>query len=547
MTVLRFDGAEDSSFDLSNLDNLRIAQVLTQEATNWRYLTPTGVTVQFLGTSLTYDENGVPVAGVIDTVRLVLQSGEVLAFDQALDAAAIGSQPELLWDTVLAGKDIINVRELGADIGDGSTIFGDGIKAAVSANSTALTGTGEKDVFILGAGSYRLIGDVMSVGGVKNAPAADGKVRDLFARYQGGDDLITGADTTKLQRITGDVNFVGANGTLIGGNDNLSIVTSQISSDLVGDAQEAFGLKGAVATVIGGDDEIDGLKLSVATLIGDLNIARDFVTLRGGDDIIGGSDAGEFISGDLGFAVGSRGVSITGGDDTIDGDGGDDQIMGDAFESEARELAKAGGKPGFTLKGGDDEILGGSGSDIIFGEMGRIDGDARAARADAAIRVIGGNDTIDGGDGSDRIFGQVGKDVLKGGSGLDELSGGAGRDTLNGGFGQDVLTGGTGADIFVIESVNDSFFPTGFDIITDFSRKQGDRIDLSSVDGDLTIDGRQPLEFIGKAAEGGIGELRFVHAEGDTFLIADFNGGDKADFRIRVEGEINFKEADFLF
>ncbi len=51
-----------------------------------------------------------------------------------------------------------------------------------------------------------------------------------------------------------------------------------------------------------------------------------------------------------------------------------------------------------------------------------------------------------------------------------------GDDVLVGGSGDDVLTGGLGSDIFDYNNVND-----GFDIITDFSLSEGDKLDLSDL------------------------------------------------------------------
>jgi Ca2+-binding RTX toxin-like protein len=51
---------------------------------------------------------------------------------------------------------------------------------------------------------------------------------------------------------------------------------------------------------------------------------------------------------------------------------------------------------------------------------------------------------------------------------------GTGNDKLYGGAGKDTLTGGKGADIFVFDTA-----PASRDTITDFSRTDGDKIQLS--------------------------------------------------------------------
>lgn len=88
------------------------------------------------------------------------------------------------------------------------------------------------------------------------------------------------------------------------------------------------------------------------------------------------------------------------------------------------------------------------------------------------------------GAGKDRI---VGVEDLEGGKGNDTLSGNgddndiagrAGRDRIAGGLGADTLNGGRGADTFIYRSLAGSA-PGAPDIIEDFSRGKGDRIDLS--------------------------------------------------------------------
>ncbi|MEP7130043.1 MAG: hypothetical protein ABI770_02835 [Sphingomicrobium sp.] len=93
-----------------------------------------------------------------------------------------------------------------------------------------------------------------------------------------------------------------------------------------------------------------------------------------------------------------------------------------------------------------------------------------------------GADTIYGNEGNDTLIGGDGNDYLAGQEGDDIVDGGAGNDFIGAGPGNDTLTGGTGADRF--------FFAQPFEAvinvhtITDFSRVQGDYIDLKSIDAD---------------------------------------------------------------
>ena len=174
--------------------------------------------------------------------------------------------------------------------------------------------------------------------------------------------------------------------------------------------------------------------------------------------------------------------------------------------------------------------------------VGTHDGDPAYIKPTEKADVLRGSklaDTINGLGGNDRIAGREGN---------DRLIGGAGNDTLTGGKGADVLHGSAGADIFVFRSITDSTVSaSGRDTIGDFSRKQGDRIDLKGIDADTTIDGDQAFGFI--ATQGfhkKAGELRYEIKGGDTYLFGDVNGDGKADFSIRAEGGIAFTKYDFI-
>ncbi|WP_156479995.1 VCBS domain-containing protein, partial [Ferrimonas marina] len=81
-----------------------------------------------------------------------------------------------------------------------------------------------------------------------------------------------------------------------------------------------------------------------------------------------------------------------------------------------------------------------------------------------------------------------GDDILYGGAGDDILYGQEGDDLLVGGLGSDLLSGGSGADTF---AWRDGDADGSLDTVVDFSRADGDRLDLSDLlvgeeQGDLT-------------------------------------------------------------
>ena len=133
------------------------------------------------------------------------------------------------------------------------------------------------------------------------------------------------------------------------------------------------------------------------------------------------------------------------------------------------------------------------------------------------------------------------------------MSGGAGNDHIEGGSGADVMAGGDGADTFVFRRVGDSATkqPGGPDVILDFSRKSGDKIDLHSIDGNQSSNhpGTDAFKFIGsKSFSGKAGEIRYAFVDGDTHLYAKASAGSKSSygFEIVLEGHIKLLSTDFI-
>ncbi|WP_253186650.1 Ig-like domain-containing protein [Aeromonas sp. YN13HZO-058] len=132
-----------------------------------------------------------------------------------------------------------------------------------------------------------------------------------------------------------------------------------------------------------------------------------------------------------------------------------------------------------------DVLIGGDGNDILFGQGG-----------DDFLFGGAGNDILFGGSGNDTLYGESGNDTLYGGSGNDTLFGGIGDDTLSGGLGNDTLVGGLGNDILKGDSGADTFIwlkgdtevgKVAKDYIVDFSKSEGDKLDLSDLlDSDVS-------------------------------------------------------------
>jgi Ca2+-binding RTX toxin-like protein len=149
-----------------------------------------------------------------------------------------------------------------------------------------------------------------------------------------------------------------------------------------------------------------------------------------------------------------------------------------------------------------------------------------------------------------RIAGGAGNDIIEGGGGEDILTGGAGNDSLIAGSGGDDMTGGTGADKFVFTSLADFGVKPHYDVIYDFSSKEGDKIDLQGVDANTLIAGDQAFTFIGTGAfTKHAGELNYVYAGGTSdkaTVSGDINGDGVADFSFWVLHTPVLTSSDFI-
>ena len=196
-------------------------------------------------------------------------------------------------------------------------------------------------------------------------------------------------------------------------------------------------------------------------------------------------------------------------------------ILGDDFWQLSLDTPIGYGRTGNdTLYGSDDSedtLYGNRGNDSLFGNGG-----------DDLLVGGYGNDALYGGDGRDQLNGGAGNDVLYGGDDIDELSGGAGNDYLNGygigtGFKFDTLEGGTGADTFVLGEDFVYYLEEGdqFAVITDFSRAEGDKLQVfgSISDYSLEVDYNFGITLVNYQGE----SIAYTENVTDLNLQLDFN------------------------
>jgi Ca2+-binding RTX toxin-like protein len=200
-------------------------------------------------------------------------------------------------------------------------------------------------------------------------------------------------------------------------------------------------------------------------------------------DLTNRADFKILISGEL---VGTDGLRGLDGDDTILGSGDRELIFGNQ---------------------GNDSILGGGGNDTIFGGQGND-----------SIQASGnGNNILFGNQGNDTLLGGDGNDLLYGGKGNDFLFGSDGNDTLNGELDTNTLTGGNGADAFFLRGDTVVLDPAMANIITDYSKSQGDRIGIDGIPVGVVIARANEVSLIA-----GSGELGFT--QNDTLIKLNFTG-----------------------
>jgi Ca2+-binding RTX toxin-like protein len=328
---------------------------------------------------------------------------------------------------------------------------------------------------------------------------------------------------------------------------------------------------------------------------------------NGGDDIWGGwgMDRANYTDSDEGITVNlliGQGFGGTAEGDTYDsiedvsGSQYDDMLIGNDGNNEfwgggGNDVLKGGGAADILYgASGDNLFVGGAGGDDLYGGVSGRDtasyedspdgvwvllyaddaafGDAEgdelyhienltgSGHADTLagdgnwneLRGLAGNDSLKGFGGDDALYGGTGADTLEGMDGDDTLFGQNGQDTLVGGAGEDNLYGGNGADTFHWWETNETGLTRETaDAIYDFSRAQGDVIDLSDIDANIFAGGDQAFSFIGTDAFSGTpGEIRYYHFLGNTHI--EIQTGNSADVEgvITLVGEYDLQAGWFV-
>jgi large repetitive protein len=205
------------------------------------------------------------------------------------------------------------------------------------------------------------------------------------------------------------------------------------------------------------------------------------------------------------------------------------------------------GRGGDLLTGtaGDDVLDGGRGADTMIGGLGN-DTYYVDRRSDVITELPG--------QGTDTVFASrsftlpanvenltlVNVSAAHSAAGNDlgnVLTGNDFTNVLTGLLGADTLTGGLASDLFTYVSAADSpATPGAWDVITDFSSAERDRIDLSRVDANAATPGSQHFTYIGSAAFSADATAQLRFDSGTHMLYGSTNADSTPEFAIELTG-----------
>ena len=399
--------------------------------------------------TLTGDADGVVTAdkligaGGEDTIR-GLAGNDFLSGGDANDELFGGAGDDTLEGG--PGADTLNGGANGFDAGQGDTVTYASSAEAVEVNlgrAEAMGGDAEGDV----------IQEVENIIGSAGADWLRGDTNNNILTGLAGDDTLIGGG--------------GGNDTLNGGAGDDTLNGGEGDDTLTGGAgaDTITGGPGGDTLSYAGSDEAVDIRLRSGHASGGHAAGDEFATV----EHVTGSDHDDRLSGDNRPAGES-----TGGDNTLMGGGGADEIYGgsgdDTLNGGAGDDVLYGGADNDTLTGGagDDLLIGGAGADGFTGGAGEDTVSYANARDEKVTVVLGraagatedaNNPSHSDGDyfidpdgagplthGVENVIGSPRGDTITGDGEANKLWGGAGADTLNGAGGDDTIDGGTSGD-----------------------------------------------------------------------------------------------------
>jgi Ca2+-binding RTX toxin-like protein len=423
-----------------------------------------------------------------------------------------------------------------------------------NAGNNNLTGSAGRDSLDGGLGA-----DTMTGGNGDDTyyvdNAGDLVTESSDAAFGGVDTLISGVTRTlgKYQEkltLTGSAAINGTGNTLnnvITGNDAANVLSGGGGNDtLVGG---------------GGNDVLQG------------NTGADSLSGGEGDDTYYVDDSGDIVT-ESGLATGGNDTVVStvsrtlgnfqekltlNGTAAIDGTG---NTLTNLITGNAAANLLSGGAANDTLNGGDgnDTLDGGTGADSMTGGGGDdtyyVDNPGDVIWETMA-GAAGGNDSVIS--TVTRMLANYQENLVLTGTAAingtgnalaNAMAGNGAANVLIGRGGNDTLTGGGGADRFEMDAVADMGLASGAcDLIADFASAEGDRMDLSRIDANAAVAGRQAFTFIGTAAFSGTdatGQIRYETGPASTMVYGSTNADAAPEFAIELVGVASMSAAEFL-
>jgi Ca2+-binding RTX toxin-like protein len=413
-----------------------------------------------------------------------------------------------------------------------------------------------------------------------------------------GDDIVYGQqdDDTLYGNVGKD--------TLRGGSGDDHLDGGEDDDMLDGAGNDIYTVDNALDIVTenlneGTDRVNSSIAFSIATFANVENL-----TLTGANAI---NATGNTLDNVLTGNTGNNSISGGAGNDTIDGSTGNDTMVGGAgndvyFMNVAADVVTELANEGTdainsavtlsiaTLTNIENITL--TGSALINATGNTLDNILIGNTGNNSISGGAGNDTIDGGTGNDTMVGGAGNDVyfvniatdvlteianegidtvnsavtysiaalanlenvtLTGSTAINStgnalantLIGNSGNNILTGGTGADILTGGLGADTFDFNAILESLVGTSRDVITDFSRVQVDKIDLSTIDANTALANDQAFlaTILTSGAFTAAGQLRLV---GNVLSGNTDSNFATSEFEIQLTGVTTLAGTDFI-
>ncbi|MEH2113142.1 calcium-binding protein [Nostoc sp.] len=425
-----------------------------------------------------------------------------------------------------AGYDTLNGGDGNDRISDTDGIVdgGAGTDTLVADYSQLNNGAGI-EVAYLGQNSIfsRFTGNpVLSYSNVERFEITGTQYTDVL-RGTAGNDILNGG--------AGDDVLIGSAGydTLNGGDGTDTLVADYSQLNNGAGIEVAYLGQNAIFSRLNGNPVLNYSNIERFEITG--TQYADVLRGTAGNDILNGGAGDDLIFGGAGYDTlngGDGNDRITDTDGIVDGGAGTDTLVADysqlnngagievAYLGQNSIFSRYTGNPVLSysnverfeitgtqytdvLRGtaGNDILNGGAGDDLIFGGAGYDtlnggDGNDRITDTDGIVDGGAGTDTLVadysqlnngagvdvGFNGQNAIFSRVNTATLLSYSNIErfELTGSQYADVLRGTAGNDILNRGAGADQFVFNSKFE-----GLDIIKDFSRVEGDKIQISKI------------------------------------------------------------------